>query len=269
MHSVVCLKQVPDTTEVRIDPDTNTMMREGVPSIVNPDDMHAVEAALKIRDEHGGKVTVITMGPPQAEEALRQIITLGVDEAILISDRAFAGSDTLATSYILTQAIKKIDEQEPVDFIFCGKQAIDGDTAQVGPGIATRLKIPLVSYVTEINEIDTEKKMVDVMRSVENGRASLKVQYPALMTCISELNEVRYANLPGMIKATRFKARVWDKDFIGADAECIGLKGSPTAVRKIFSPPERMGGEIIAHGTEQPDVAAHNLVEKLINSKII
>jgi electron transfer flavoprotein beta subunit len=269
MHSIVCIKQVPDTTEVRIDPETNTLMREGVPSIVNPFDLHAVEAALRIRDEYGGKITVISMGPPQAEEALRKVVTLGVDEAILLSDRSFAGSDTLATSYILSQAIRKIEERQPVDLVFCGKQAIDGDTAQVGPGIATRLKIPLVTYVTEIDSIDTEKKEIHLKRSVENGRSALKVNYPALVTVIKELNDVRYASMPNMIKGTKFKARVWDKDYIGAKVECMGLKGSPTAVRKIFSPPTREGGEIIPHGTEHPDVAAFNLVEKLIQQKMI
>ena len=269
MHSVVCIKQVPDTTEVRIDPKTNTLMREGVPSIVNPFDMHAVEAALKLRDTYGGKVTVISMGPPQAEEALKRVITLGVDEAVLLSDRAFAGSDTLATSYILSQAINKINELNAVDFVFCGKQAIDGDTAQVGPGIATRLNFPLVTYVIEIDKVDVDRKEIHLKRSVEGGKISLIVKYPALLTTVKELNEIRYATMPGMIKGAKFKARVWDKNFIGAELDYMGLKGSPTAVRKIFSPPAREGGEIIAHGTEQPDVAAFNLVEKLTQKKLI
>lgn len=269
MHSVVCIKQVPDTTEVRIDPKTNTLMREGVPSIVNPYDMHAVEAALKLRDAYGGKVTVISMGPPQAVDALKRVITLGVDDAILLSDRAFAGSDTLATSYILTQAIKRIDETDPVDLIFCGKQAIDGDTAQVGPGIATRMKIPLVTYVTQIDSVDLHHNEIHLKRGIENGREVLKVKFPALLTVLKELNEIRYATMPNMIKGVKFKARVWNKDVIGAKDEEMGLKGSPTAVRKIFSPPAREGGEIITHGLDQPDVAAFNLVEKLFQRKIL
>ncbi len=269
MHSVVCIKQVPDTTEVRIDPKTNTLMREGVPSIVNPFDMHAVEAALKLRDEYGGKVTVITMGPPQAVEALRRVKTLGVDRTILLSDRAFAGSDTLATSYIITQAVKKIDSEDAVDLVLCGKQAIDGDTAQVGPGIATRLNMPLVTYVIDIDSVDTEKKTITLKRSVENGRTALCVEYPMLMTVLKELNEVRYASLPNMILATNFKAEVWNKDDIGAEMKNMGLDGSPTAVRKIFSPPVRECGEMIPHGIEQPDVAVHNLIEKLSHNKTI
>jgi electron transfer flavoprotein beta subunit len=269
MHSVVCIKQVPDTTEVRIDPKTNTLMREGVPSIVNPFDLHAVEAAIKIRDEYGGKVTTISMGPPQAQEALKKVITLGVDEAVLLSDRAFAGSDTLATSYILTQAIRKIGETDPVDLVICGKQAIDGDTAQVGPGIATRLKIPLITYVIEIDSIDVSNKEIQLKRSVENGRTVLMMKYPALLTVVKKLNEVRYATLPNMIKGAKFKAKVWDKHYIGAKADQMGLEGSPTAVRKIFSPPVRKAGKIIPHGLEQPDVAAFNLVEKLLQTKVI
>ena len=269
MHSVVCIKQVPDTTEVRIDPETNTLMREGVPSIVNPFDLHAVEEALNIRDKYGGKITVISMGPPQAQEALKTVITLGVDEAILLSDRAFAGSDTLATSYILSQAIRKIGKTDPIDLVICGKQAIDGDTAQVGPGIATRLKIPLITYVVEIDSIDAPNNNIQVKRSVENGRTVLMTKIPVLLTVVKELNKVRYATLPNMIKGAKFKAKVWNKDDIDAKVSQMGLKGSPTAVRKIFSPPVRMAGEIIPHGLEQPDVAAFNLVEKLIQKKMI
>ncbi|MBO8169921.1 MAG: electron transfer flavoprotein subunit beta/FixA family protein [Thermoanaerobacteraceae bacterium] len=270
MHIVVCAKQVPDTAEVRVDPETNTLIREGVPSIMNPYDAHAVEEAMRLKDKYGGKVTVISMGPPQAEEVLRQAISFGVDDAILLSDRAFGGSDTLATSYILTNGIKKLDEQEKVDLIICGKQAIDGDTAQVGPGIAVRLNIPQLTYVMEIVELNLEEKTIKVARKLEGQKEIVQAPLPALLTVVKDINELRYASLPNKIRAARFKAMVWNKDdFPGIDPEQIGLKGSPTAVRKIFPPPERGEGEIIPGGMENPEQATATLVEKLVKQEII
>jgi len=269
MHIVVCAKQVPDTSEVRIDPETNTLIREGVPSIMNPYDAHAVEEAMALKDKYGGKVTVISMGPPQAEEVLRQAISFGADEAILLSDRSFGGSDTLATSYILTTGIKKVDEQEKIDLIMCGKQAIDGDTAQVGPGIATRLGIPQLTYVMDVLEVNQEKGTIKVARKLEGEKEILEAPLPSLLTVVKDLNELRYASLPNKIRAARFKATVWGKDDFEMDLEQMGLKGSPTAVRKIFPPPERGEGEIIPGGTDNPTEAAAVLVEKLVKQEII
>ncbi|WP_366923382.1 electron transfer flavoprotein subunit beta/FixA family protein [Metallumcola ferriviriculae] len=271
MHIVVCAKQVPDTSEVRIDPETNTLIREGVPSIMNPYDAHAVEAAMVLKDKYGGSVTVISMGPPQSEEVLRKAISFGADRAVLVSDRAFGGSDTLATSYILSQAIKKLDQEEQVDLVICGKQAIDGDTAQVGPGIATRLEMPQLTYVMEIIDANPEEKKIKVARKLEGSKEILEAPLPALLTVVKDINDLRYASLPNMIKAARFdKAAVWGKnDFDDMDSEQLGLKGSPTAVRRIFPPPDRDEGEIIPGGMEEPEKAAAALVEKLVKQEII
>ncbi len=262
---VVCLKQVPDATEVKIDPKTNTLVREGVPSIINPYDVHAVEEALRLKDKYGGKVTILTMGPPQAEDSLKKAISYGADEAILLSDRKFAGSDTLATSYILAQAIRKLQEKEPVDLILCGKQAIDGDTAQVGPGIAARLGIPQLTYVLKVDEVDPENREIQVQRKLEALREVVRAKLPALLTVEKSLNEVRYASLPNMIKAATFKMTVWGKDSFDLDEAQLGLKGSPTWVSRIFAPPQREVGEIL-HGGE---AAVPELVDRLVKSKII
>jgi electron transfer flavoprotein beta subunit len=262
---VVCLKQVPDATEVTIDPKTNTLVREGVPSIINPYDVHAVEAALQLKDMYGGKVTVLTMGPPQAEESLKKAIAYGADEAILLSDRKFAGSDTLATSYILAQAIRKLGESDPVDIIFCGKQAIDGDTAQVGPGIATRLGIPQLTYVIKIDEVDLEKGEIQIHRKLEALREVVRAKLPALLTVEKSLNEIRYASLPNMIKAATFKVTVLGKDSFEMNEAELGLKGSPTWVSKIFAPPQREVGELLSGG----ESAVPELVDRLVKTKII
>lgn len=265
MHTLVCIKQVPDTTEVRIDPETNTLVREGVPSIVNPYDMHALEMALRLRDRHGGRVTVITMGPPQAKEALKRAISLGADEAILLSDRAFAGSDTLATSYILSQAIRKVGEAEPVDLVLCGKQAIDGDTAQVGPGIASRLGIPQITYVSAVESLDPEAREIRVRRILEEGQEVIKSSLPALLTVLIEANTIRYATMRDMIKAERYDPPAWTKDSIDINLGEAGLKGSPTAVRRIFAPPQREGEtEMIADGLTEPEKAGETLAGKLL-----
>lgn len=264
MHSVVCIKQVPDTTEVKIDPVTNTLVREGVPSIVNPYDLHALEMALDLRDRFGGKVTVVSMGPPQAKEALKRCIALGADEAVLLSDRAFAGSDTLATSYILATAIAKVGEKEPVDVVFCGKQAIDGDTAQVGPGIAARLDLSQICYVTKIEGVDANVREITVRRETDEGRELLSSKLPVMLTVLKEANTLRYASMPGMIKAARVDPEVWGKDYFGIDPIQAGLKGSPTQVRRIFAPPAREGTtEMIPDGATDPEKAAATLAERL------
>src|SRR5690606_13221418 len=206
LHIVVCVKQVPDSREIRSDPVTNTLIRQGVPSIVNFYDLHGLEAALQIKDEHGARVTVVTMGPPPAEKALKECISLGADEAILVTDRKFAGADTLATSYVLAKAIRKAADQfGPVDLVFCGKQTLDGDTGQVGPGIACRLNLEQLTYVEKVVNLDPEKRRITVHRHLEDGVEVVETKLPALITALQELNKVRRASLPGMIRAARYK----------------------------------------------------------------
>jgi len=270
LHAVVCIKQVPDTTEVKIDPKTNTLMRKGVPSIANPYDLHALEEALCLKDRYGGKVTAISMGPMQAREVIKKAISLGADDGIILCDVAFAGSDTLATSYILSQAIEEIDRREKIDIILCGKQAIDGDTAQVGPGIATRLGIPPLTYVLEIEEVNFKSRKIKVERMLETGREIVEASLPVLLTIVKEANEVRYASLPNLIKAIRHEVRLWNKNSFSIDLSQCGLKGSPTQVKKIFAPPVReIELEIVPDGEKNPKQAAALLAEKLIDLQII
>jgi electron transfer flavoprotein beta subunit len=240
MNIIVSIKQVPETTEVRINPETNTLIREGVKSIINPFDMYAIEEALRLKEKFGGKTTVITMGPPQAEAALREAISLGIDEGILLCDRAFAGSDTWATSYTLAGAIKKIGS---FDLILCGKQASDGDTAQVGPGISMHLDIPQVTYVKKIEE--AKDKAMRVERMLEEGYEVVETPLPALLTVVKEINEPRLPSLKGMMRAKSAKITVWTQKELNLDPQQIGLCGSPTQVVKIFTPPQRSGGQIL------------------------
>ena len=246
INSIVCLKEVPDTAEARVDPKTGSLIREGIPSIINPYDVHALEEALRLKEAHGGTVTVLCMGPPKARDSIRKALGLGADRGILLSDRAFAGSDTLATSYILSQAIRKMMADGPVDLIFCGKQAIDGDTAQVGPGIATRLGLAQLTYVNEITWVNPEQKQLQAARKLEGGREVLTAGLPALITVEKTINEVRYASFPNMLKAAKAEIELWDKSSIQLEDAQIGLKGSPTTVGKIFTPPPRAGGKIQA-----------------------
>ena len=256
MNIVVCIKQVPDTTDVRINPETNTLVRDGVASIINPFDMYAIEEGIRLRERFEGKVTVITMGPPQAEAALREAISLGVDEGILLSDRAFAGSDTLATSYALAMGIKKLGD---FDIILCGKQAIDGDTAQVGPGISVWLGIPQAAFVKKIDaEIEKEVKVFKVERMTEEGADVLEIPVPCMISVVKDINEPRMPSLKGMMRSKKAEITTWSADDIQADKKKIGLDGSPTQVVKIFSPPVREGGEIM-HGE------AMDITEKLYN----
>ncbi len=249
MNLICCIKQVPNTAEVKIDPETNTLIRSGVESIANPYDMVALEAALALKDRYGGKVTVISMGPPQAEDALREAIGLGADEGILLTDRAFAGADTLATSYTLAQAIRQAASATPVDMVFCGKQAIDGDTAQVGPGIATRLGYTQFTYVTEIREVDEEHRRITVKRRVEGGFEIIRGPLPAVLTVELELAKPRRAALPQLIHSQRTGITLWGADSIHGEIQLLGLKGSPTWVRKIFSPPVKEGGPVFDAAT--------------------
>ena len=269
MHAVVCIKQVPDTTEIRVDPETGTLVRKGVPSIVNPYDMHAVEEAVRLKERHGGRVTLLSMGPPQAEAALRKAMTLGADRIVLLTDRAFAGSDTLATSYVLAAAIARISREEPVDLVLCGKQAIDGDTGQVGPGIAARLGLPPLTYVMEIESIDLEAGEVVVHRTLAGGREVVRSSLPALITVGKDINRIRYASLPNMLRALEAPLETWGKEDVEVEPERLGLRGSPTNVSKVFPPPRRSGGEVIPGGPEDPEGAARTLVEKLVSLKVL
>lgn len=246
MHCIVCIKQVPDTTDVRINPETNTLMREGVESIVNPFDMYAIEEALRFKQKLGGKVTAVSMGPPQAEAVLREAIAMGADAGILISDRAFAGSDTWATSYTLAMAIRKIGDY---GVIFCGKQASDGDTAQVGPGIATHLDLPQLTYVRKIEDVDENRVLGE--RLLENGYEVVEVPVPCVLTVVKEINEPRLPSLKGKMAARKAEIARWTAADIGADQARIGLEGSPTKVVKIFTPPARVGGEIFSGEAEE------------------
>jgi len=266
VHFVVCLKQVPDSSEVRINPETNTLMREGVPSIINPYDAHALEEAIRWKNKLGGKVTIVTMGPEQAKEAIRKAMSYGADQAILLSSRYFAGSDSLATAYILSMAIKHLNETEPVDLILCGKEAIDGDTAQTGPGIATRLGVPQCTYVIKIRELTEDHVIVE--RKLEHGREVVQAKLPALLTVEKELNEISYASLPNVMKAAKYEPIVWNEKSLPFDPAQIGLKGSPTSVSRIFAPPVRTGGEKI-DGLTDPQGAAAKVVEKLFQQNII
>jgi len=245
MHFVCCIKQVPDTAEVRIDPETNTLVRAGVESISNPYDMVALEEAVRLKEKHGGKVTAVCMGPPQGEASLREALSLGADDAVLLSDRAFAGADTLATSYTLGRAVDKLSQVLPVDLVFCGKQAIDGDTAQTGPGMATRLGYTQLTYVIEVDWIDPEQREIQVRRRVEGGVEVIRGTLPALLTVELELAKPRRAPLPALIQALRAPIKVWDARALEASASHIGIKGSPTWVRRISAPPAREGGPLL------------------------
>lgn len=239
MKIVVCLKQVPDTNEVRINKETGTLIRAGVPSIINPDDMNALEEALRIKEKMDDvHVTVLSMGPPQADVALREALAMGADEAILLTDRAFAGSDTWATATILAAALKTIGDY---DMVFCGRQAIDGDTAQVGPEIAEFLDLPQVSYV---KKLDVEGDKVRVERATEDGYFVIESPMPVLLTTIKELNEPRYPRMKGIYKAYSKEAdiKLWNVSDINVDLSQIGVKNSPTNVYKSFVPTREFHG---------------------------
>lgn len=255
MHSVVCVKQVPDTTEVKINPETNTLIRDGVESMVNPFDMFAVEEALRLKEKLGGKVTALSMGPPQAEAALREVISMGVDEGILLCDSLFAGSDTWATSYALAMALRKVGD---FDLILCGNQASDGDTGQVGPGIAAHLDLPQITYVRKIEEID--KAHIVAQRLLEDGYEVIHAPLPCLLTVVKEINEPRFPTLKGKIAGRKAEIARWTAEDIRADSAKIGLDGSPTRVVEMFAPPARTEGEIL---TGEADAVASELVGRL------
>ena len=238
MNIVVCVKQVPDTTAVKIDPKTGTLIRDGVPSIINPEDKHALEAALQLKEEKGGKVTVVSMGLPMAKAALREALCMGADEAILLTDRCLGGADTLATSKSLAGVIKKLD----YDVVFAGRQAIDGDTAQVGPEIAEHLGIPQVTYVQEV-KVEGENLIVN--SALEDGHQVVEVKTPCLLTAIEELNAPRYMNAGRIFATSDDEIKVWTADDIDVDKSELGLKGSPTKVKKSMTKEVKGAGELV------------------------
>lgn len=265
MHILVCIKQVPDTKIIKVDPKTNTLDRRGVPAILNPYDAHAVEEAVRLKNQYGGKVSVLTMGPPQAVAAIRKCIQIGADEGYMISDRAFAGADTLATSYALTKAIEKLSKQEPVDLILTGKMTIDGDTGQVGPGIARRLDIPPLTFVKKIESVNEKGKEMVVHRKLPDGYEIIQSSLPCLLALEKEINEVSYSPLPNMIRAARYEPTIWSvKDLDDVNIAHLGLKGSPTIVGKMFSPPKPEGGKMIEGS---PDQQVKQLVDALFKEK--
>ncbi|HOJ13756.1 MAG TPA: electron transfer flavoprotein subunit beta/FixA family protein [Deltaproteobacteria bacterium] len=268
MLVVACIKQVPDTTQVKIDPVTNTLVREGIPFIMNPFDTHALEEALRLKDRFGVRVAAVSMGPPNAEMTLRKALSLGADEVVLLSDRAFGGADTLATSMVLAEAVKRLAEKDELALVICGKQTIDGDTAQVGPGIAMRLNLVPLTLVDRIVDLDLAAKTIVVSRKLEARHEIVQSKLPALLTVVREINKPRYPSVPMRLEAQDLPVQLWDNKVMNLDVNKIGLKGSPTAVRKIFSP-EREQGEIIGDGMKDPEGTAKLLVEKLVQKELL
>jgi electron transfer flavoprotein alpha subunit len=263
LHIVVCVKHVPDATDIRFDPITLNLIREGVPSIVNPFCLNAVEEAIQMKERLGATITAVSMGPLQAQEGLREALAMGVDRAIMVSDREMAGADTLATSYTLWKTIQKVAETSPFDLILSGKVAIDGETGQVPPGLAVRFNIPIISNVAKIEEIDLESRTIFAKHRFDDGIETVRARLPAVLTITEEANKPRKFTIEGMLRAKRAEIEVWDKNAIQADPSLLGLKGSPTIVKKVFPPPGRKQGEIF-DGTSDPRVAARWLVQKLV-----
>jgi electron transfer flavoprotein beta subunit len=268
MLIVTCVKQVPDTTQVKVDPVTGTLIREGVPFIMNPYDTHALEESLRLKDKYGFRVAVISMGPPSAEVTLRKTIALGADEAILLSDRVFGGADTLATSMVLTEAIRRLAQKEELAIVMCGRQTIDGDTAQVGPGIATRLGCSQLTLVDRVEEVDLKAKIVRVRRKLEGRHEVVTAPLPAMIAVLREINTPRYPDVPRRLMAEEAPITLWDNKVMQMNEATIGLKGSATQVRKIFSP-ERAKGEILTRNGDKPEETARLLINKMIEKDIL
>jgi electron transfer flavoprotein beta subunit len=261
MNIIVCLKQVPGTTQVKIDSQTNTLIRQGIKSIVNPLDTYALEEGVRLKERYGGKVTALSMGPPQTEEMLREVLSVGADQAILLSDSAFAGADTLATSYTLSLAVKKIKDY---DLVICGRQTIDGDTGQVGPELAEVLSLPFVSYVSKIEE--AKDGVMHVQRMVEDGHEVIETPLPAVITVVKEINIPRLPSLRGLAKAKSAIITAWTAKDLGVEKEMVGQAGSATWVVKVFFPQRTRRAEILqGELTSQVD----NLISKLREAKLI
>jgi electron transfer flavoprotein beta subunit len=261
MHIVVCIKQVPDTTEVRIDPERGTLVREGVQSILNPLDAYALEGALQLRERLGGRVTAMTMGPPQAAAVLREALACGCEDAVMLSDREFAGADTWATSYTLAAAVRKMGD---VDLVLCGKQAVDGDTAQVGPGMAVHLDWPQATYVRSVEQCAPDHVVVE--RLTDHGNEKLRLPLPAVVTVLKDLGTPRLPSLAGVMRARRAELAVWGADDLEVDREQLGLDGSPTRVVRVFTPPPR-GECLVLEGG--PARMADELVGALREKKVL
>jgi len=261
MNIIVCIKQVPGTADVKIDPEKNTLIRQGIKNIINPLDSYALEEGVRLKERYGGKVTVITMGPPQAEDILREAISTGADEAILLSDAAFAGSDTLATSYTLSMAIRKIREY---DLVIAGRQTLDGDTGQVGPELAEMLELPFVAYVSKIEEVNDNS--IRVQRLVEDGHEVIDMPVPGIITVVKEINVPRLPSLRGLAKAKSIKIPAWNAEAIGIDESSAGITGSATRVKKIFFPKREHHG-LILEGT--PGNQVDSLVQKIKEMKLL
>lgn len=258
MHIVVCIKQVPDSAQIRVHPVTNTIMRQGVPTIINPYDLFALEEALQLRDKIGGEVTVLTMGPPTAEDSLRKALTIGANRAVLLTDRFFAGSDTLATSYALAAAIRKIGSTfGAVDVVFTGKQTIDGDTAQVGPGICKRLDFLQLTYVSKVSSLDLEARTIEVERRSEGGVQVLRSNLPCLITMLEGTNQVRRGSMINALNAARADVVKWSAQDAGVeDIQKCGLRGSPTVVKRVFAPTPRAEKAKVVESAGQPPAEA-------------
>lgn len=264
LHIVACIKQVPDTKIIKMNPKTNTMDRASAPAILNPYDAHAVEEAVRLKNRYGGTVSVLTMGPPPAVKAIKKCIEIGADEGYMISDRAFAGADTLATSYALTAALQKIGKIKPIDIVLTGKMTIDGDTGQVGPGIARRLDIPPLTYVKKIEEVNKEGGYVVIHRKLEDGYEIIESTLPCLCAVEKDINDIPYSPLPNMLKAARYNPHIWSVDDLeDIDRKQLGLKGSPTIVGKVWPPEKPQGGEMLeGSASEQVGQLLNVLMEK-------
>jgi electron transfer flavoprotein beta subunit len=262
LNIVVCIKQVPEISQVKLDPVTHNLVREGVPSIVNPFDEIALEEALRIKEKNGGEVTVITMGPPQAKDALLRCLAMGADKGIILTDRGFAGADTWSTSFTLAKAIGKLK----FDLILCGKQAIDGDTAQVGPEVAEQLGIPIIPYVKKVI-VDPSQKKVTAHSETDVGYDVMESKFPVLLTAIKGLNEPRLPSVMGIMSAKKKEIKVWDLNELGGAADSYGLKGSPTQVVRVATPEPRGKGMMITE--EDPRVAANKLLQKLVEAHVL
>jgi electron transfer flavoprotein beta subunit len=269
MLIVACIKQVPDTTQVKIDPETGTLIREGVPSIINPFDAHALEESLRLGEKYGLKVAAVSMGPPGAEMTLRAALAAGADHAFLLSDRLFGGADTLATSMVLSEAIRKLSAMEKVVLVLCGKQTIDGDTAQVGPGIATRLGYTQLTSVDRVESLDLERKKITVRCKFEGRFEILESSLPAMVAVLREINRPRYPTVPMRLMSKEAEVHTWDNRVLCLPEDKIGLKGSATSVKRIFSP-DRDAGQILAgDDAGDPDQAARKLIEVMVSKNLI
>lgn len=255
MKIVVCIKQVPESFDVKVDPETKRIVREGVKSIINPYDLYAIEEGIRLKERFGGESWVISMGPPQAESALREAISMGIDNGILLSDKKFAGSDTLATSYTLSLAIKKIGD---VDIIICGRETLDGSTGQVGPGIAVHLGIPYVSYVSKI--VDIKENEIECIRLMEDHYEVIKTKLPVLITVIKEINQPRIPSLKNMLRAKKVEIPVWNAEVLGGDQSLFGQDGSPTRVIDVWTQEIKKEGRKIEG---DPDLMAEEIIKEL------